>query len=143
ELATGRVVALCSALRWRSPDHGLLQPDAFLEEVIDGGMLPQVGTLLFDRIGAALREVDEAGLGIEWISTPLRRAEIVHPGFTECLTDAISLHGVDLDRIRLAVAEDTVVDEAALDVINDLRELGVQVIVHHFGTGPSSLLSLG
>ena len=143
ELATGRVVALCAGLRWRSPDHGLLQPDAFLEEVIDGGMLPQVGTLLFDRIGAALRQVDEAGLDVGWISTPLRRAEIVHPGFTECVTEAIGQHRVDLGRLRLAVAEDTVVDEAALDVINELRELGVQVIVHQFGTGPSSLLSLG
>ena len=143
ELATGRVVALCAALRWRSPDHGLLRPDAFLEEVIDGGMLPQVGTLLFDRIGAAMRRMDEAGLGVGWISTPLRRAEIVHPGFTECVTEAIGRHRVDLGRLRLAVAEDTVVDEAALDVINELRELGVQVIVHQFGTGPSSLLSLG
>ena len=143
ELATGRVVALCAALRWRSPDHGLLEADSFLEEVIDGGMLPQVGTLLFDRIGEALGRVDQAGLDVGWISTPLRRAEIVHPGFAECLTAAIATHGVELGRVRLAVTEDTVVDEAALDVIEGLRELGVRVIVHRFGTGPSSLLSLG
>jgi diguanylate cyclase (GGDEF)-like protein len=142
-LATGRVVALSAALRWRSPDHGLLPAETFIEEVIDGGMLPHVGTVLFDGIGRTLRQVDEAGIPIEWISTPLRRGEIVHPGFVECLTDAIGEHQVELGRVRLAVAEDTVVDQAALDVITELRGLGVEVIVHHFGTGPSSLLSLG
>ena len=142
-LPTGRTIGLAAALRWRSPDHGLLRPDAFLSDVIDGGLLPQIGTLLFDQIGGALRRADEAGTDIRWIATALRREEIVHPGLVECVRDALGPHRIDLGRVRIVVAEDTVVDQAALDVVEELRSIGLQVAVHRFGTGRSSLLSLG
>ena len=45
-------------------------------------------------------------------------------------------------RLRIDVTEETVVDDAALEVIAGLRQLGVHVTVEAFGTGPSSLLRL-
>lgn len=143
ELATRRVVGVSASPRWNSPDHGLLLPQSFMPAVIDGGLLPHIGTVLFDDIARMISEVSRDETAPRWVSTPISRDELVHPGFVDRLVGALRTAEVGSEHLRLEVSEDTVVDAVALRVIHELRDLGVHLTVHRFGTGPSSLLSLG
>lgn len=143
ELETRRTVGASASPRWCSPDHGVVLPATFMPAVLDGGLLPQIGSCLFEDIARRLRGSDELGGSLQWISTPLDREEIVHPGLVERVVEAFDLFRADLRRLRVEVTEATVLDNAAIAVLEELGELGVQLTVHRFGTGPSSLLNLG
>lgn len=141
ELATRRVVAASATPRWHAPGHGVLHPDSFLDALAEGGLLPEFDAYLLGHLARAARTARDSGL--RWVAVAMSRPEIVHPGFTECLLGALRDAGADPALIRIAVTEETVIDTASRAVIEDLRRNGVQLIVHRFGTGPSSLLSLG
>lgn len=142
-LASGDIVGVTASPRWRSPDHGLLGPAAFMPTVIDGGLLPQLSEVLFADIARTLRSIRSGDAPMRWVSTALSREEIVHPGLLRRIEHALDDAGAAPGQLRIEVTEGTVVDRASLIVIDGLRELGVDLAVHTFGTGPSSLLSLG
>lgn len=139
ELSTRRVVGATAAPRWRSERHGVLHPDTFLDALGDGGLLPQFDALVLGDLARTAR----AAADLRWVCLALSRPEIVHPGFTDCLLAALRDAGTAPERVRLAVTEETVIDPAARPIIEELRAHDVQLVVHKFGTGPSSLLSLG
>ena len=139
ELATGEIVGARARLRWHSPDFGLLAPEEFLHDAIEGGMLKSLDSLLFRSIAQLLpRLVEDTGL--QWISTTLSRQEVVHPGLVGLVGSTI---GDGHDRLRIEVSEDTIVDDTARKNVEALAALGVHLTVAQFGTGPSSMLSLG
>ena len=141
DLRTGEVVGARARLRWNSPDYGLLAPDEFLHEAIEGGMLETLDGLLLRSISQLLPNlVDDTGL--EWISTTLSRQEIVHPGLVGLVGSTIGV-GDGRERLRIEVSEDTIVDDTARRNVEALSALGVHISVANFGTGPSSLLNLG
>lgn len=139
ELATGEIVGARARLRWHSPDFGLLAPDEFLHDAIQGGMLKSLDSMLFRSIAQLLPHLVEE-TGLQWISTTLSRQEIVHPGLVGLVGSAI---GDGHDRLRIEVSEDTIVDDTARKNVEALAALGVHLTVARFGTGPSSMLSLG
>lgn len=143
QLATDRVVGLCATPRWRSDQHGLLEPATFMPTMIDGGMLPDLGAVLFRDISGTLFDIGAGYAQVDWVSTVLCREEIVLPGLVDRVTQVLGDAGVPGCRLRIVVSEDTVLDEAALRVIQQLRAVGVHLTVHRFGTGPSSMLGLG
>jgi diguanylate cyclase (GGDEF)-like protein len=143
ELSTRRVVGLSATPVWDSHDHGVLGPETFMSAARDGGLLPHLATLLFQRIGDTIREVERGSLPVRWISTALSREQIVHPGLVDLAAEALRCSDASAQRLRVEVSEDTVVDLVALKVLQQLKELGIHLGVHRFGTGASSLLSLG
>ncbi len=146
DLATRRVVGTTVGAYWRSEEHGLLGPDTIGPIAVEGGLLPMIAGVLFEEIAVALRpgpgSVSEGLDQPLWVGTSLSCEELVHPALTEAIIDCVARSSSGAPGLRIDVTEETVVDDAALEVIAGLRQLGVHVTVEAFGTGPSSLLRL-
>ena len=104
-------------------------------------MLKTLDSLLFRSIAQLLpRLVEDTGL--EWISTTLsspgdRAPRARRPGQLDDRLTGTTGSAVE-------VSEDTIVDDTARkNIVAALAELGIQLTVGQFGTGPSSMLSLG
>ncbi len=147
-LRSRHVVGTTVSLHWRSPQHGVLGPDLVVPLAAETGLLPTTATVLFDEIRRILCAT-EPGVGEPreplWVGVRLSRDELVHPALTELIigcTGGSDASGRRASRLRIDITELTVVDEAALEVLAGLRQLGVPITVDGFGTGPSSLLRL-
>ena len=67
-------------------------------------------------------------------------AQLEGDGVTATLRRAMERHNIDPSRIVLELTESTLIDSArAIDVMRDLKALGVKLAVDDFGTGYSSL----
>jgi len=146
DLGTRRIVGATVGTYWRSDEHGLLGPDTIGPIAIEGGLVPMLSGELFEEIATALRcgpgSISEGMDQPLWVGTSLSCEELVHPALTEAIIDCVSRCAPGTPPLRIDVTEETVVDDAALEVIAGLRQLGVHVTVEAFGTGPSSLLRL-
>ncbi|MGZ6793309.1 MAG: putative bifunctional diguanylate cyclase/phosphodiesterase, partial [Mycobacteriales bacterium] len=147
DLSDGAVVGAEALLRWDHPLLGSVPPAEFV------ALAEQVGGIA--RLGEfALREATSALAG--WLAEgeatgrPLPRGtvgvnlsprQLGIPGLCDLVRDVLDEHGLAPYRLVLEITEEALLDDwaTAVDVISELRSIGVGVAVDDFGTGYSSL----
>ena len=141
-----RTVGVTAHLLWRSEQYGLLGPEVIGPVAVEGGLVAATAANLFAGVRRAMISTADSTTGATgtplWVGVRLSHEELLHPAVTELLTSWVDLSGVDASRLHIDVTEDTVVDDAALELMAGLRQLGVHLTVEQFGTGPSSLMRL-
>lgn len=133
-------------LRWRHPDAGDLLPATFLPLAEEAGLMPQIGTwVLRQACWQAKAWQRRADRELEFtIGVNLSAAQVASPDLAAEVRAALADSGLAPRCLRLEIAESTVASqfELALSAIEQLRRLGVEVALDHFGAGPSSLSML-
>ncbi|WP_153040407.1 bifunctional diguanylate cyclase/phosphodiesterase [Actinoplanes sp. TFC3] len=140
DLETGAPTGVEALIRWNHPRRGLLTPDSFVRTAENGGLLGPFTRYILDRALLAAAGWAAAGLDVP-VSVNVSARSLLDVTFPAQVAEALRRHRIVPDRLvlevteSLAVSNSTVVDE----VLDALRELGVQISVDDFGTGFSSL----
>jgi diguanylate cyclase (GGDEF)-like protein len=130
-------------LRWRHPQRGVLQPDAFIPLLEETGMIREVGAWV-------LAEACVQGAAWHAAGHPIGVAVNVSARQLDCdriqddVADALAASGLDPAALTIEVTETTLmqnVEETAVRLAA-IKELGVQIAIDDFGTGYSSLAHL-
>jgi len=137
DLATNRISGCEALLRWRHPVRGMVSPAEFIPVAEDTGLINWLGEWVITTACA------EAAA---WPGH-VRLAVNVSPVQFEPLTlslkvaTALAQAGLAAGRLELEITEAVVVrdDNVALEILQQLRELGVRIALDDFGTGYSSL----
>lgn len=139
-LADGRCQAVEALLRWDLPDRGQVPPPAIVRIAEINGMM---GALTTWVLGTALRHQSEwsrEGLQVE-MAINLSPLNLVDPGFTDVVEQALGTWGSDPARVTLEITESSTIEQAeqSLAVLQRLKKMGLKLSVDDFGTGYSSL----
>ncbi|MCC5950715.1 MAG: EAL domain-containing protein [Acidimicrobiia bacterium] len=143
DLDTGRVGSAEALVRWRHPEHGMVPPAEFIELAELSGLIdPLTRWVLTAGIHQA-QAWAEAG-------TPLRVAmnlsvrNLYDPTLVPWLEELLRREQVDPHLIKLEVTESELMDDPAkaMDVLSEVRAMGVATSIDDFGTGYSSLAYL-
>jgi len=136
-LEDGRVSCCEALLRWRHPERGTISPADFIPVAEDTGLINDLGHWV---LNTACREA------VSWpdhIHVAVNVSPVQFKSQTLALNVAAALaaSGLAPSRLELEITEAVLIrdDEAALDVLHQLRELGVRIALDDFGTGYSSL----
>jgi diguanylate cyclase (GGDEF)-like protein len=143
DLATNCVVSTEALVRWHHPVRGTLRPGLFLPLAERNGLIVPLTTLVLDRAVAACAHWRETGLDIG-ISVNLSARSLLDTLLAETVAAALRRWDVPPDRLTLEITESIVLSDAdrALELLADLRRLGVRLSLDDFGTGYSSLTHL-
>ncbi|WP_433996029.1 putative bifunctional diguanylate cyclase/phosphodiesterase [Bradyrhizobium tropiciagri] len=136
-LEDGRVSCCEALLRWRHPERGTISPADFIPVAEDTGLINDLGHWV---LNTACREA------VKWpdhIHVAVNVSPIQFKSQTLALNVAAALaaSGLAPSRLELEITEAVLIrdDEAALDILHQLRDLGVRIALDDFGTGYSSL----
>jgi diguanylate cyclase (GGDEF)-like protein/PAS domain S-box-containing protein len=145
-LDTGVVVEVEALLRWNHPKRGLLLPAQFLPLAEETGLVIPIGAWVLRHACLQAKtwtDLDANGSG-PVISVNLSRREFSHSRLVEAVAQALRETELDPRRLKLEIAEHVLIEhiESSLDMLRDLKSLGVQLAVDDFGTGYSALGSL-
>jgi diguanylate cyclase (GGDEF)-like protein len=142
-LSSEELVAFEALLRWTRRDGRIVTPSEFIPLAEEIGMIDMVGVWTIREACRQLREWQErrpeaAGIGM---MVNISSRQLTHPTFVEDVVAAVHDAGIDPDRLRLEITETGLMKspDAATEVLNRLRDRGVQVYLDDFGTGYSSL----
>ncbi|PCD01783.1 hypothetical protein COC42_16915 [Sphingomonas spermidinifaciens] len=137
----GALAGVEALLRWRHPEHGLLQPGAFIDVLEHSAVAGAVGDWIIDRACAAAGAWPAAGLGTVRVGVNLFAEQLRADRLHAVTTAALARHGLDPTRLELEITETTVLqhNSRSTRALRRLKALGVQVAFDDFGTGFASL----
>jgi diguanylate cyclase (GGDEF)-like protein/PAS domain S-box-containing protein len=145
-IGDNHIIGFEALARWNHPLRGVLAPDAFLPAAAQLGLLPAIDawalTTATHQLVAWTKELPEAA---DWtIAVNAAATNFNNPEFPAIVTKAVTLAGVDADRIVIELTEDAILanTDTASSVIKQIRLLGVHIAIDDFGTGYSSLSQL-
>lgn len=144
DLHDGRLVGAEALLRWLHPEQGLLPPSAFLPQIQGTNLEQPLGEWVIRSALAQASKWQKDGMPLQ-IGVNISAAHLMQADFYEKLTGALAVHPeLPPDMLELEVLETAAFDDinAASDILNRCRSLGVRFALDDFGTGYSSLAYL-
>lgn len=137
-------IAYCEALvRWKHPKRGLVFPNVFLPLAEETGLVVPMGWQLLHQACRQISIWEEAGHSIA-VSVNLSAEQFSSPQLLGQLHFCLEVSGIQSNLLKLEITESSLIEnqDHAMTVLNDLKELGLQVYLDDFGTGYSSLAYL-
>jgi diguanylate cyclase len=142
-LPDGALLGLEALLRWNR-DGELLPAAAFIRAVEESAIIIDVGEWVIDEACRQLRAWREEGIAPPRVALNIGARHFQHPGFLDTVRRAIERHGIERNTLEIEITETTAMShaDATARLIDDLRDLGVEITIDDFGTGYSSLAYL-
>jgi diguanylate cyclase (GGDEF)-like protein len=136
-LEDGKVSSCEALLRWRHPERGMISPAEFIPVAEDTGQINQLGNWV---LNAACAEATNWPESVR-VAVNVSPVQFRSPTLALNVATALATSGLSASRLELEITEAVLIrdDEAALDVLHQLRKLGVRIALDDFGTGYSSL----
>lgn len=160
-LQTGAWTGVEALLRWQRPGHGLVVPSEFIPALEESGLIVPVGSWIVESACRQLADWRRRGLAPLPIAINVSAAQIAHqnsmadgaavPGYPSCgpqsqelLTSVAAFlaeHEVSPGLLEIEITESVLMADAkhSTEVLERLRDMGVNLSVDDFGTGYSSL----
>ncbi len=143
DLVTGRVVALEALLRWDHPHRGLVGPNSFIELAEETGMIGEIGMAVLQMScwqTANWRAEGKVPPGLE-LHVNLSGRQLEDPYLVEKVKRVLASTGFPGSLLVLEITESVAVETGAahLDLLEQLKGLGIRFAIDDFGTGYSSL----
>ena len=142
-LPDGGLLGLEALLRWHR-DGEVIPAGAFIRAVEESAIIIDVGEWVIGEACRQLRAWRDEGIAPARLALNIGARHFQHPGFVDTVRRAIERHGIERDTLEIEITETTAMTnaDATASLIDDLRDLGVEITIDDFGTGYSSLAYL-
>src|SRR5690606_32267909 len=136
-IAEGRVVGCEALLRWNHPERGIISPADFIPVAEETGLITPIGEWVLRR--ACADAVTWPG-GMK-VAVNLSPAQFRSRSLVQTIFNAFATAGLNPDRLELEITETVLMQhtESTIEMLNQLRKIGVRIAIDDFGTGFSSL----
>ena len=144
-LRTGQIDSAEALVRWKTKERGLLFPDQFIPLFEHNGFCKQLDLYMLEKSCQLLRSWMDAGIPPITISINQTKALFVSDDYVDALLEITSRYQVSPQYIVLEILEGLAFEnsEQLNDTIARLNHAGFRVSMDDFGSGYSSLNTLG
>jgi diguanylate cyclase (GGDEF)-like protein/PAS domain S-box-containing protein len=144
EIATQQVTGVEALLRWQHAEHGLVLPEQFLPLAEDTGLIEKVGMWALRTACQQLVAWQRQGLPCMRVAVNLSARQFFQPDLVPLVREALAETGLEPERLELEITESAAMRNVdfSVEVMRQLREMGVRLALDDFGVGYSSLIYL-
>jgi diguanylate cyclase (GGDEF)-like protein/PAS domain S-box-containing protein len=142
-LEDDRVVGVEALVRWDDPEHGLLQPAAFVPHAEETGLIDELGAWVLEHACAQAAVWRDEGLDLE-VAVNVAPRQLQRADFADEVAALLARYRLAPGALGLEVTESTVMrdPERTIPQLRRLHELGVVLAIDDFGKHHSSLARL-
>lgn len=140
DLADGAVVGAEALARWRTAQHGIVEPFAFIPQLQNNGQIDELTYIMVEKSAQACRRWRKDAHDIS-VSVNLSLVSLSDVSLADRLTRIVSEAGLEPRHMILEITETAAMTEVApaLENLTRLRMRGFGLSVDDYGTGFSSL----
>jgi diguanylate cyclase (GGDEF)-like protein len=145
-LKTGEIVGFEALLRWQHSKSGFVPPIKFIPIAEDSGLIIPITEWILKDTAKQLAEWQKISPAYKKliVSVNISGKHLAVEGLVEQVSKTLELSKIRPSTLKLEITESTAMENAerSAQILNRLKELGVQLSIDDFGTGFSSLSQL-
>jgi EAL domain-containing protein (putative c-di-GMP-specific phosphodiesterase class I) len=140
----GRIFGVEALARWRHPVHGDIPPLKFIPIAEESGLIEALGGWVLEAACRQLSAWRAEGIEDLRMAVNLSAQQLRSPDLVQAVDALLKRHGLKGSDLELEITESVAMEnpERAIDQLQALRDLGIQLAIDDFGTGYSSLAYL-
>jgi EAL domain-containing protein (putative c-di-GMP-specific phosphodiesterase class I) len=131
-------------IRWRHPVRGIVGPAEFISLAEENGLIGDIGAWVMREACRQNRTWLDMGLPPMTVSVNVSPRQFRQQNLVELVASSLEYCGLPARYLELELTESVIMQDvgAAVDILEQLRTIGVQVSIDDFGTGYSNLAAL-
>ncbi|EXI76109.1 MAG TPA: PAS domain S-box protein [Candidatus Accumulibacter phosphatis] len=143
-LRDGRLLGAEALVRWLRPQHGLVMPGEFIRLAEESGLIVAIGEWVLLTAASHWAAWLAAGLAPGVLSVNVSGVEFSRGRIEQTARKTIASSGLAAGCIELEITESAIMShaESSVQVLDNLRAMGISLVIDDFGTGYSSLAYL-
>jgi len=144
QVDTGEWSGVEALIRWNRPGHGLVSPAVFVPALEETGLIVPVGAWVINAACRKISNWEHAGIGPIPVAVNVSGRQFLHEGLAATIEAAIRRYRIEPSLLEIEITESSLMSNAehTVDVLQDLKALGIRISIDDFGTGYSSLAYL-
>lgn len=144
EISTGKVAGMEALVRFETPKKGIISPITFIPISEETGQIIDIGEVVLRKSCFATKKWVDAGLFIGRVAVNLSAVQFTQPNLVGMIADILKESQLPAKYLELEITEGTVMDspQKAIDIMLQIRAMGIHLSLDDFGTGYSSLAYL-
>jgi EAL domain-containing protein (putative c-di-GMP-specific phosphodiesterase class I) len=141
DVRTGQIVGAEALLRWKHAERGYISPTTFIPIAEDSGLILPLGQWVIEQACRQAMEWRRAGLPPLPIAVNVSGVQVRRQELAQIVGGALAATGLEPEFLRIEITETSIVSirDRAVELLGQLRALGVGLALDDFGTGYSSL----
>lgn len=141
-----RITSFEVLTRWHHPVKGEIPPSHFIPMAERSGIIHEIGLWVLEQACHQLARWQQQvhPRSPLCISVNLSAVQLLQPDLPQQVQQVLQASAISPRSLRLEVTETALIQNQplAMTLLNDLRQMGVQIYIDDFGTGYSSLARL-
>ena len=144
DLARGEVIGMEALARWDSPSLGAISPTRFIPLAEETGLIVPLGEWALRSACRQMRAWMDEEDAPDYVAVNVSAVQLSRSDLPAVVRAALQEFDLDASYLELEITESFVMagPEAAVRVLQELKDLGVRLSIDDFGTGYSSLAYL-
>jgi len=140
DLVDGQIFGVEALVRWEHPELGMVPPNRFIPIAEESGVIDSIGRWVLER---ACRDIvgltDSSGLQLR-LAVNVSALEFRRDDFIATVCEIIKQTNFPANALELEITESTLqIIDRSVQILCDLKQLGIATSIDDFGTGYSSL----
>jgi diguanylate cyclase (GGDEF)-like protein len=136
-----KFIGMEALVRWNHPKMGIVPPSEFIPIAEETGLIVPLGDWILRSACAQSKRWQRLGLPALRLSVNLSLRQFQQNNLVETVSAALLESGLEPEFLELELTESAIMHDAkqAIDILQQLRALGIKISVDDFGSGYSSL----
>jgi diguanylate cyclase (GGDEF)-like protein/PAS domain S-box-containing protein len=140
-IETKKIIGVEALVRWNHPTKGELSPEYFIPIAETAGLMVKLGKWVLRASCKDIIQLESEGLkGVE-LAVNLSTRQFRDPYLIETIQNVLAETGFKAVNLELEITETTLMEQIdlAIELLDQIKSLGISVTIDDFGTGYSSL----
>ena len=144
DIATRRITGAEALVRWKHPEHGIVPPMKFIHIAEETGLIVEIGQWVLRAACSQVNAWMQAGLPAISVSVNVSAVQFKQRKVWHAVRGALAHSGLPPEYLTLELTESLLMENASdsIDMLHELKEMGLKLSADDFGTGYSSLTYL-
>ena len=141
DVASGRMIGVEALIRWKNKELGLVSPASFIPLAEESNLIVSIGEWVLHTACRQAMAWQVEGFAPIRVAVNLSARQFQHPGLMDIVERALHNSGLDPHYLELELTEGMFMGNVrgTVELLQSMKQKGLQLSIDDFGTGYSSL----